>query len=243
MSDSPLHRMFDALDRWRHLPAYQLERRADVFFGIYLHGLLEEHTGVPLERELIPELPLKLDVLFPDGKGNQSVKVDYAAFARDRSRVFFVELKTDAGSRRDAQDTYLEAARGVGFARIAAGVRDIARSTTAHQKYYHLLHALASLGFLKLPPDIEDHLYPKPRRGLSARLAAIEVAAVDPPIEILYVQPEHTEGDRCISFDDVAAYVRRFDDPLSQQFARHVVRWKTAAGSVRPLLAGADGTE
>lgn len=33
--------------------------------------------------------------------------MDYALFAKDRSRVYFIELKTHGGSRRDAQDHYL----------------------------------------------------------------------------------------------------------------------------------------
>jgi hypothetical protein len=36
----PLNQMFEMLDRWRHLPAYQLERRADILFAIYLPGFL-----------------------------------------------------------------------------------------------------------------------------------------------------------------------------------------------------------
>lgn len=32
--------LFDNLDTWRHLPAYQLERCADIFFSLYLPDLL-----------------------------------------------------------------------------------------------------------------------------------------------------------------------------------------------------------
>ena len=52
----PLSRVFENLDRWRHLPGYQLERRADIFFSAYLEDVVEEVTGVPLEEEIIPEL-------------------------------------------------------------------------------------------------------------------------------------------------------------------------------------------
>jgi hypothetical protein len=34
--------LFDRMDAWRHLPNYQLERRADIFFAMYLP---EGHYG------------------------------------------------------------------------------------------------------------------------------------------------------------------------------------------------------
>ena len=49
--------VFDLLDRWRHLPAYQLERRADVYFALYLPEVLEAVTGTPIDPRLVPELP------------------------------------------------------------------------------------------------------------------------------------------------------------------------------------------
>lgn len=37
--ESPtVERAFELLDRWRHLPAYQLERRADIFFALFFAG-------------------------------------------------------------------------------------------------------------------------------------------------------------------------------------------------------------
>ena len=35
-----LEALFRNLDRWRHLPNYELERRADIFFSIYLVDLI-----------------------------------------------------------------------------------------------------------------------------------------------------------------------------------------------------------
>jgi hypothetical protein len=123
--------------------------RADVFFSVYLKAVFEEEfPGIALEDEIVPELPLKRDLIWPDRATNLSVKVDYALFAGDRSRVFFVELKTDGASRRDAQDDYLEAARRIGFPRILEGLRAILLTTTAHQKYHHLAASLARLGYM-----------------------------------------------------------------------------------------------
>ena len=226
--------VFTLLDRWRHFPAYQLERRADIFFAVYLKAIVEAFVGEPLLDTVIPELPIKRDLIWPERKSSQSVKVDYALFPRSRDRVYFVELKTDAGSRREDQDTYLTRAKAIGFRAILAGLLDINLATKAYQKYYHLIATLADLGFFALPGDIEAYLFPKPRRGLTKRLHDIELVSIDPAIDVIYVQPEATDGDRVISFADFAAHVRKNDDPLSQLFAEHLMRWRTAAGALPP---------
>jgi hypothetical protein len=80
-SMNPLERAFENLDRWRHFPAYQLERRVDIFFSIYLKGLVEELTGVALEDEILPELPIKRDLIWTEHPTHKSVKIDYALAA------------------------------------------------------------------------------------------------------------------------------------------------------------------
>ena len=146
------------------MPAYALERRADVFFSVYLKGFLEKALGLILEDDP-PELPLKHG-LVPSGRDSaQSVKVDFALFPKDRERVLFVELKTDPRSRRDRQDEDLLAAQQAGFHRVVEGIREIILHTAAYQKYFHLAWTLERLGFLRIPPDITSFLYPKPRQG------------------------------------------------------------------------------
>lgn len=229
----PLDVLFRNLDRWRHLPSYQLERRADIFFSIYLKPLVEEFTGVPLEDEVVPELPIRRDLIWTDLPSSQSVKVDYVLFAKDRSRVFFVELKTDCASRRDRQDEYLETASRLGFRKILEGIRSILLATNAHQKYHHLSAALARLGYLRLPTDLADYIHPAPRVGLTARLNQIEVL-LDSTVEVIYVQPEAVDGDRCIDFARFADFVGRHPDPVSQRFSQHLRRWCSVAGACLP---------
>ena len=222
--------VFANLDRWRHLPNYQLERRADIFFSVYLKGLMEEVTGVALDDVIIPELPLKRDAT------DQSVKVDYALFAKDRSKVFFVELKTDGGSRRDQQDRYLLEASQDGFRKVIDGLCSIIRKTNAHQKYHHLMTALAGLGYVTMPGDIREYLYP-PRPGLSERLRRVEAAGSKSSIEVWFLQPEKLPDDKfpnCIDFGRFAEFVDRHDDPLSKVFAAHLRKWKDAAGACVP---------
>jgi hypothetical protein len=229
-----LEAVFANLDRWRHLPNYQLERRADIFFSVYLKGLVQEVTGVVLDDVIIPELPIKRDLIKPGQPMNRSFKVDYVLFARDRSRVFFVELKTDRSSRRPGQDHYLEAARRLGFRAVLGGVCGLLRSTDSHEKYHHLASSLVQLGYLTMPIDLRDHLFPTRRSGFRERIARIGVTEANPTIEVLYVQPETSEGDRCIDFAQFAEFVDRYDDPLSKVFAAHLRKWKDAAGACVP---------
>ncbi len=227
-----LKRVFKNLDRWRHLPAYQLERRADIFFSLYLKDVVEDLVGTSLEDIIIPELPLKRDIIWPQSASNQSVKVDYALFSRDRSVVYFVELKTDAGSRRDNQDHYLERAAELGFAPFVEGIRQILLYTTAHQKYHHLARTLGELGFLELPDGLEELVYPQPQRGLTKMLEQIMATALQPRIEVIYLQPEQTPGCLCIDFGRFASHVEKHEDDLSRLFASYLRRWTLPAGSL-----------
>jgi hypothetical protein len=111
-------------------------------------------------------------------------------------------------------------------------------ATSAHQNYHQLVVALAELGFLSVPADLADLVYPNPRPGLSKRLEAITVNDIDPPIEVHYLQPLATEGDTCIDFATFVSYVERYDDAMSALFASHLRRWTTPAGSERPTRIG-----
>ena len=126
-------------------------------------------------------------------------------------------------------------------AAVVGGVLDIVRASKAHQKYFHLLAALAAQGCVRPPEELADFVYPRPRQGLRRIQSEIEVT-VEPgeyEIEVVYVQPESGGGERVGGFLEVADYVERFDDPVSVAFAAHLRRWRTAAGSVAP---GGGGT-
>jgi len=230
----PLADVFEKLDRWRQLPAYQLERRADIFFAVYLPDVLANYTGVQMDQRVIPEFPIKRDLIWPSHRSNKSVKVDYVLFAQDRSRCYFVELKTDTQSRRLAQDEYLARAKEVGFGALLNGLLQIVRRTTAHQKYYHLLCVLEDLGFLRLPERLLEHLYPEAQPGLIPLLDGISLEPVDPPVEVVYLQPDLVEGEATIDFEFFAGCLAEYGDPLSRLFREHLLKWRRPAGSVPP---------
>jgi hypothetical protein len=57
--------LFDLLDAWRHFPSYPLERRADLYFALYLPEVLETQFGFPVQPQLVPEFPLRIGTLDP----------------------------------------------------------------------------------------------------------------------------------------------------------------------------------
>ena len=105
MSDPIIDKVFDQLDQWRHLPKYQLERRADIYFAMFLPIVLQKHFNTEFKNTIIPEFPLKKD-------NYQSQNADYFALSADCKRALLVELKTDVGSLDDDQfDYYLRRRR------------------------------------------------------------------------------------------------------------------------------------
>ena len=71
--------LFDRMDAWRHFPSYQLERRADLFFSLYLPEVLEAKLGFSVADLLVPEFPARIGTIYPENPSNQSYKIDYVA--------------------------------------------------------------------------------------------------------------------------------------------------------------------
>jgi len=72
-----INKLFDLLDDWRHLPAYQLERRADFFFAIHLETILKKLYGLTTDL-IIPEFPVRIGEI-PEKRSNlnRSFKIDW----------------------------------------------------------------------------------------------------------------------------------------------------------------------
>jgi hypothetical protein len=68
--------LFNRLVSWRHLPAYQLERGADISFSLYLPDIVKQQFRVKLEY-IIPEFPLRIGDIHGEGSINMSFKIDY----------------------------------------------------------------------------------------------------------------------------------------------------------------------
>ncbi len=208
-----INQLFANLDSWRHFPAYQLERRADAFFSIYLPDYLKSERGLHVQS-IIPEFPIRVGTIHPKKELNKSFKVDYLVKLREPNGVLFIELKTDNKSRRDKQDRYLNAARNAEMPSLLRGLQEIYRATTSKNKYLHLLRALDSAELIRLSD-----------RG------GFEVIKKVNPISLLYLQPNGS-GEEIITFTQFADFVGKRQDELSKRFSRSLRQWaSTTAGA------------
>lgn len=204
MTNPTIDNVFALLDDWRGFPAYQLERRADIYFALFLPLVLKNHfDDLKTEPKLIPEFPLRHGTLGIKQRGNRSSKVDYAAISRDDGKVYLIELKTDKESRNEEQDNYLQAASKRTFKELADGVHRISKATNQKHKYENLLERLTEIG-------------------------AVD-SAVKP--QIVYLQPTKdnppaSTGDASyIYFAEFARFIRGRGE-IADRFAKSLKEWQ-----------------
>lgn len=173
---------FAMMEDWKQLPAYRAEPRIDSFIGFYLPDMLADFCGEKMTG-IIPELPIRLGTVKPhlneESYADKSYKVDFYLLG-ESGLHYFVEFKTDSGSRRDAQDTYLDEAKQAGMASVVKGILRIASVSSYKRKYGHLRAKLLGLGLID-------------RDGMF-------IGKTD-TIEIVYVQPQRKDGDKGRVFD------------------------------------------
>ncbi len=59
-NESPtIERVFELLDKWRHLPTYRLEPRADIFFALFLPEVLGVRFDMKINPLLVPNFRSK----------------------------------------------------------------------------------------------------------------------------------------------------------------------------------------
>mgnify|MGYP007069212495 CR=1 FL=1 len=208
-----IEQLFDRLDDWRHLPNYQLERRADIFFSLYLAEALEKKFGEDINHILVPEFPVRYGSVYEDSVSNQSFKVDYLVLNREGSQAYFVELKTDADSKGKKQQDHMEDAANKGLRELLAGLLPVFEATHAKDKYRHLFLLLEKLGLIET----------------MATRPPFKVICGEIPIRIVYLQPE-TEDEDSIGFSEFASVVESHEDEVSKRFARSLRTWTSRAG-------------
>lgn len=218
--------LFDRMDSWRHLPNYQLERRADLFFSLYLEPVLKAKLRFEISPIVIPEFPVRIGTIYPNIPIDKSYKIDYVCFSSNMDTAIFVELKTESSSRRESQDKYLAAASKVGFSNLLIGLLQIFHATASKRKYYHLLKMLEQAGFLQIPPDVHSIIKRKSLLGINAVAEKITIACSPTNSMVLYIQP-NGQGRDIISFSEFKAVVETFHDPISERFAQSLDEWAT----------------
>ena len=216
--------LFDRMDAWRHFPNYQLERRADIFFALYLPEVLEAKLGFPVRPELVPEFPVRIGTIYQNVPINKSYKIDYVALTTKADKAILIELKTEGFSLNPEQDKYLLAAQKVGLTRLLEGLLDIFRATNSKRKYFCLLQHLESMELLRIPTQMKEIMSRPTLQGVDEASRQIEVTAQARETLIVYVQPNGT-GPGIIPFSEFADIVRQHDDQVSHRFAASLREW------------------
>lgn len=212
--DRKIDEIFNLLDKWRYFPAYQLERRVDIFFAVYLKQIIHSKFNVLVDT-IIPEFPVRVGTIY-EYSSNKSFKIDYLAVNQEYRKVYLVELKTDIGSRRENQDKYLRLAKEVNINGLMDGLLKIYTATNQKSKYLNLLKEVEKLGWIAFINDNPTYIPNKYE------------------IEIIYIQPEveHSEttnlddSTKIITFDDVINIVEKNQDDISTRFAKSLRKWK-----------------
>lgn len=206
-----IEKIFTNLKNWSDLPSYQLERRLDIFFSIYLEEIIS--IKFPLEKiikadgalvGIVPELPIIRGNIGHQESMNRSFKVDYAIFC-ESGKVFLVELKTDNSSTRDNQfDYYLESIKE-GLEAILDGIR-ILQSKTApktRRKYEHLNNELLKIGVWNEDNQIDPKFYFHEK----------------PILIIPNKDNKYVDKTEQIDFDEIRSVLNGYDDEVSIQFS------------------------
>jgi hypothetical protein len=206
--------IFDNLDKWRHYPNYQLERRADIFFSIYLPDILHHRFGYEIEG-IIPEFPIRIGEISSNESINKSFKIDYVVKVKNEKRIILIELKTDDASRRPEQDCNLKKALSKDFDQLLEGVKKIYDATDYKEKYKHLLNELERLGFIQV--ENGEH---------------IRIVKDQYQTRLVYIQPNvKDDNELSIGFEEIADIIEKRKDPLSLRFSRSLREWrKSKAG-------------
>ena len=242
-----LSKILRQLDDWRHLPAYQLERRVDMLFGMFLPAVIgAEYDVAPDSCTVLPEFPLhkgKLGGKPENSDNNQSVNVDFAVFFERRAEkhLCLVELKTDQQSISVPQIRTMGRAAKVGAKELLVGMLKAARASPQPRKYAHLIWKLHKIGCIGLPdvdgfremPMKSERPGLMGEKGQLARLGAASVteawrdARVDliaivpfPPVKYGRIDPLAEEGFCTITFGKLARIIREArEQPFGREFA------------------------
>ena len=213
--------IFSNLDKWSNFPNYQLERRADIFFSIYLKEIIKDKINEEISL-IIPEFPVRVGTINKEKSYlNLSYKIDYIAFCESNRKIYLIELKTDSGSLRDKQIEYLNKTKTAGISEIIEKslltIYDVT-DKSYKSKYKAMFNDLKDIGILDNNFEYIESNY---------------------TFEILYILPEFDENtnkylkkenvitrEQTITFDDIIKSISHHQDDLTKRFIQSLVLWK-----------------
>lgn len=214
-----LSQVFRNLSKWSQLPNYQLERRIDIFFSIYLKELIKDAIGESVEELILPEFPINKVNVCENIRKNESYKVDYLAFCKGSNTIYFIELKTNMQSRRTKQDKYLEKSLRLGFEGVMSGLKEIFIATESWLKYFQLFTYLADLTLINLPDDFKKE---KVQNKNFRKVLVEKIVVKKVKMKIIYIQPIKSEFCSkdiiSIDFKSLLEVLSRYSDAISCEF-------------------------
>ncbi len=244
MENDLIESLFDHMDELRNLPDYQLERRAEIFFYLFLPSILEEKFKTSFKEPIIPEFPVKIDLIKkePEKKdSNHSIKIDYFAITNntnDARRAFFIELKTDGNSIDPEQSRNLLETCNNNLSVLLDGVLKIAPNSSQKRKYLYLISRLAELDlFDKMPNTLDGIRKNDTLHGMSEELRKIvikeELEELMP--EPVYILPNNKvatdDAFEIITFEEVRKALKELQHPIPKRFVTSLEHWdKIEAG-------------
>jgi hypothetical protein len=204
-----IHQLFENLDTWRHLPSYQLGRRADIIFWVYLPEYLKKKFGYDVQV-VIPDFPIRVGTVRPVTDNNSSFKVDYFVKVSNPSMVILLKFMTESGSKRSEPDWYLTEAKKKGVRQLLSGLRKIVTGSTPRSRFDYLLRSLECAGLIQVTETNHFH-----------------ILDAEHDISIMYIQPNATSDNNVVTFAELADFVSQKSDDLSQRFAQSLREWAT----------------
>jgi hypothetical protein len=238
-------KIFERMNDWRHLPSYQLERRADLLFSLYLPEVLSKRTDTIINQDLIPEFPIRIGTINKNKENiNQSKKVDYLALSNDGRKAYLIELKTDNTSITEEQTETLLTACEKSFAELLEGVFKIFKSdslnSTRRRKYLYFLEKLDQMKQINMPGELKTFMGKDTLRGIISAaegLKATTEVEKPKPVYILPSYPDKSNGYEekidIITFADFIEVIEKknYNDKVSTQFKKCLDDWaKNEAG-------------
>ena len=250
-----LRSVLDRLEQWRHLPAYQLERRADIFLSFVLPEILKKKFKLNQveDMKVIPEFPLHKRKLFDATEtGNASAKVDFAVFSRTCNRIFLVELKTDNNSINRNQLCRMVKVKSSGVIKLLKGVIKCARNTsTSHRKYGHLLWKLSrDVGCITVPASFTSMNWTDLHPGLTGEFKHVHVdeSWINVTIELVLLFPGYSLLKSAPRRSRARDLMKEFSPPIqlidfmifkeldeSHPVASFLIEWATHEAGKTPL--------
>jgi hypothetical protein len=134
MMNEPIHQLFANLDSWRHLPSYQLARRADIIFSVYLPEYLKKKYGYHVQV-VIPDFPIRVGTVRPLTDNNSSFKIDYFVKVSNPSMVILLKFMMERKSKGLEPDWYLAEAKKKGVRQLLIGLEKLVAGSTPKNRF------------------------------------------------------------------------------------------------------------